>query len=476
MYKPYPYQQKEIDKICDFIENDSKSKPVFVLPVGAGKSIIVAQVALRFPNKYFINIAPSKELIAQNYDKYISYGYEASICSASLGLNEVSQVTFATIGTLKKHTKFFKDKEVVMIADECHSGSLKKSLLGKFLKELNNCTLIGVTATPMRLNATASGTKLSMLNRQRDCLYTKIASVVQVSEVVKEDKWSKLIYDVEDVDETKLELNTAGSDYTLKSLAAFSDANNIKDKCVEAVYKLREEGRKSCIVYVTSIEEAESVASKIGDAEVLHSKLKKDIRDKVITDFTSGKLKTIINIGILKMGFDYPELSSIVLARPTNSYTLYSQIIGRAVRIHKNKKDAKIVDISGNYNKFGAIEELEFVNEKYTGGWAAFSGEKLLTGYALGSSLVPTKESLKEHLARDDSYENKDPRFNFGKHKGMRVSYVKQRHEGYLAWITAPETNFTFRGEQGLAIKKAIYHQLKLPMNKFNRMLSESKK
>jgi len=181
---------------------------------------------------------------------------------------------------------------------------------------------------------------------------------------------------------------------------------------------------------------------------------------------TRRKGKVMVMGNCLKQGFDYPLLSSIVLARPTNSYTLYSQILGRAVRIHKNKTDAKIVDISGNYNKFGAIEDLEFLNADYVGGWAAFSGDRLLTDYALGGSLVPTKQSLKDHYKEftNPSAFPKDPEFTFGKHKGTKVSIVKRNHEGYLFWMVDPKTEFNFGRKNGAELKAAIYRELKLPL------------
>lgn len=466
MYKPFPSQQKRIDLITDFVNSKSNKKAIYVMPVGYGKSIVIANVAMNFPDKYFINIAPNKELVQQNYDKYVSYGFEASICSASLGSNEVSKVTFATIGTLKKHVNFFKHKDVILISDEAHQASNRGGELDLFLKQLKNYKLVGVTATPMRLNSTMGGTKLTMMNRQRKCIYSAINDVVQVSEVIKEKRWSKLIYEVEDIDESKLTLNTSGTDYTTQSLKAFSEANNIVDKCVEAVKRLREEGRESCIVYTTGIEEAEDVVKKLSDSAVLHSKLRKQERDRVINGFLSGEIKTIVNVEILKQGFDYPLLSSIVMARPTNSYTLYYQVLGRAIRVHKDKKDAKIIDLSGNYNKFGAIEDLEYVNEEYCGGWAAFSGERALTDYALGSSIVPTKQSLKQHYyaSLDLTKVPKDPLFNFGKYKGKKVSEVYKKDQSYLSWIADPKTDFNFRGDEGKVLKLAIYEKLRLPL------------
>ena len=139
MFKPFPRQQEAIDKQVEFLKG-KKNYGIFVYPVAFGKSVVIANVAQKFPDKYFINICPNKELTDQNARKYMSYGFEASICSASLGKDEIGKVTFATIGTLKKHLKFFKDKEVVFLVDECQNHSLRGSNLHKFIESIPKAT------------------------------------------------------------------------------------------------------------------------------------------------------------------------------------------------------------------------------------------------------------------------------------------------------------------------------------------------
>jgi DNA repair protein RadD len=304
----------------------------------------------------------------------MSYGFEASICSASLGKDEIGKVTFATIGTLKKHLKFFKDKEVVFLVDECQNHSLRGSNLHKFIESIPKATTIGTTATPTRLKPSMGGTMLRMMNRYRDCFYKSIEDVVQIHEVVAEKRWSKLLYEVENIDDTHLRLNTSGTDYTVESLKLFSEKNDLISKAAAATEKLLEEGRKSVLVYMPFIEDAERLQQKLKGSEVLHSKVSRKDRDRMVEDFKNGKIKVLINCLILVEGFDYPQLSSIVMCRPTNSINQYYQALGRGTRIHPEKEDCKIVDISGNFNKFGRIEDITFENHKWCGGWAAFSG------------------------------------------------------------------------------------------------------
>jgi len=472
-YLPRERQQQAIDKMVEFVNSKTTKKGLFIYPTSFGKSIVIANVASKFPDKYFINVTTSKELLKQNYEKFSSYGFEASVCSASLNSKDVGKITFATAGTLIKQAEFFKDKDVVILSDEAHVGSKKGSQLFKFVSKVKNSKLIGTTATPLRLKAGMSGTELKMMNRDRDCFYSSIEDVVQISEVVKDKYWSELVYDIRSTDEKSLKLNTSGTDYTLESLKKYSDENDIVKKCVDSVNELIKEGRKSILVFLPFIEDAKKVQEELDSCAAIYSGMDDKLRDASISDFKNLKLKVISQVNILSYGFDHPELDAIVFARPTNSITIWYQGLGRGVRIHSNKSNCKIIDLSGNFQKFGKIEDINFEDKKEYGGWAAFSGDRLLTNYPLGMENVPTKTSLKEAYDREQSYKNNqllkpNPEFYFGKYKGKKLTEVLKDKDGksYLAWIVEPKTDFNFHGEKGNILKIGIYEELKLPIPK----------
>ena len=112
-YTLRPRQIEAVNKIEEFIKTKS-NHGLFVYPTSFGKSLVISAIAQKYQDKYFINVTNNKELLRQNYEKYTSYGLEASLCSASLKEVSVGKVTFATIGTLVKFVDFFKDKEVVL--------------------------------------------------------------------------------------------------------------------------------------------------------------------------------------------------------------------------------------------------------------------------------------------------------------------------------------------------------------------------
>ena len=97
----------------------------------------------------------------------------------------------------------------------------------------------------------------------------------------------------------------------------------------------------------------------------------------ILRKFKSGEIKVVANVGVLTTGFDYPELDTIVLARPTMSLALYYQMVGRAIRPCKGK-DGWIVDLCGTYKRFGKVEDLVLTEPK-KGQWQIESNGKQLT-------------------------------------------------------------------------------------------------
>ena len=99
-------------------------------------------------------------------------------------------------------------------------------------------------------------------------------------------------------------------------------------------------------------------------------------RAQILSNFKSGNIKVVANVGVLTTGFDHPELDTIVMARPTMSLALWYQIVGRAIRPHPQKKESWIADLCGNIQRFGRVEDLHLYENR--------PGEYIIQGYAKG--------------------------------------------------------------------------------------------
>jgi DNA repair protein RadD len=159
-------------------------------------------------------------------------------------------------------------------------------------------------------------------------------------------------------DPHKLRLNTTGSDYTDESVKKHFEELHFSDQISKAVLRLHEIGRKGTLVFTRFCEEADYVASKIPGAELVTAKTKTDERERILRGFKNGSIPMVANVGVLTVGFDFPALSNVVLARPTMSLALYYQQVGRCVRTAPGKLNAMIVDMVQLTRQFGKVEDL----------------------------------------------------------------------------------------------------------------------
>ena len=120
------YQREAVDAVFDYFGSGATGNPVLVLPVAAGKSIIVAQLVREllqsWPNLRVMMLTHVKELISQNHEKLMSIWPTAPAGIYSAGLckkNHHMQITYAGIGSVAKKPELFKRTDLIII-DECH--------------------------------------------------------------------------------------------------------------------------------------------------------------------------------------------------------------------------------------------------------------------------------------------------------------------------------------------------------------------
>ena len=136
--------------------------------------------------------------------------------------------------------------------------------------------------------------------------------------------------------------------------------------------------RKGILVFTRFVKKAQRLADSIPNCAVVSGDTPKAERDRILTDFKSGKIQVVANANVLTTGFDYPQLDTVVIARPTMSLALYYQMVGREIRPYQGKQ-AWLVDLCGNINRFGKVEDLKLVDTNGKGKWAVFSNGKQLT-------------------------------------------------------------------------------------------------
>lgn len=101
----------------------------------------------------------------------------------------------------------------------------------------------------------------------------------------------------------------------------------------------------STLIFAVSVRHAEEIAGKINGAVVVTGET--DHRDKIVSDFTDGKIPCIVNCMVFTEGTDIPRVETIIVARPTQSDSLYTQMVGRGLRPFKGKDKLNLIDCVG---------------------------------------------------------------------------------------------------------------------------------
>ena len=445
----------------EFFKTKNMKPSIIVAPTAFGKSIVIAAIAKELGEKLLV-LQPSKELLEQNYDKFVTLGGEASIYSASMGSKELGDVTYATIGSIIKIAGKFRELGVTkIIIDECDRYPRDKSgQLRRFVDGMKATHVLGLTATPLKLQTNMGDTgpysKLVMLtNRSKHGMFFKfILHVSQIQDIVELGYWTPLEYQSYDFDTGALVYNSSGAEYTNDSIARSYENQNIGNKIVKKVAELVD--RKSILVAVPTIEQATQLAGRIPNAEVVHGGTSKDERRRIIEDFRSQKTRVIVQVNVLTVGFDYPELDCLITGRPTASISWWYQFVGRGTRIHENKRDCLVVDFVGSVEKFGKVEALYYKQDGEEN-WELYGeNKKQITGIPMHEIGIHLEGGINLSEKVNEEGEIEKVYMTFGKYSGKPVASVPPY---YRKWLL---DNITW-GPWNIKIKNEIerLHNLK---------------
>lgn len=367
-----PYQQE----CCNImVSNMLNHRPpaVYALSTGAGKSHIIA-ATVKALNDHVLILQPSKEILEQNFSKFIAYGYHASIYSASFNSKNISKVCYATIGSIKDYDSFKHFRYVLVDEADLIPVNKAASMYMKLFKAIKPLAIAGLTATPYRVvnewfegkdsygrkNPYIAGT-VKMITDIRPYFFTSIAYKIELWELQEMGFLAKTKYYTNPIKNTLLKRNSTGTNYTEESIN--KDTLSRADKIIKAIsYSLN--NHKKTMVFLPSVPACIRIQSMLLEkgisVGVVHAKTPSDQRTETIKQFRSNKISVLLNMGVFLVGFDDPQIDSIIWDRSTLNPRIFYQGVGRGLRIDPNNKDKvlHIYDISNTLSKIGAVENL----------------------------------------------------------------------------------------------------------------------
>lgn len=456
MFELRDYQKIAVSDGLKYMKGRSTKPALLILPTGTGKSLVIGSIVKELESPTLV-LQPSKEILEQNFEKARMYGLNPTIYSASCNKKELSSLTYATLKSVKKEINELKNIGVRnFLIDESHSGYSPepKSEFMEFMKHFHGAKVLGFTATPCRLRsygslADGNYSKLNILTKDDTVFFHNIIHVTQIGEIVQKKFWTPLIYERWIFDEQDLRLTTTGSEYTNESIKEAVKRNGLNNSIYMRIMQLLNE-REHILVCMDSVESCNIISAfmnkRMGEVTgVVTSETPMKKRTNIIERFKKGELKVVFNYSSLATGFDFPELDCVIFGRPTFSYAVYYQLLGRCVRISPKKKNALIVDCCDNYRRFGRVEDMSI--EKFPGyGWCMFAGDKLISGIRMGMHM--TKQMMMERLGRLKEKRSGNLGAEimwFGKYEGVRFDKIPPSYFDFIVNNLDMTQNYKFR-------------------------------
>ncbi len=353
-----PYQQEAVDATVDYFRIQTHPA-VIVLPTGAGKSLVIAELA-RLARGRVLVLAHVKELVEQNHAKYLTYGLQADIFAAGLNRKESqSKVVFGSVQSVARNLKAFDAHFSLVIIDECHRISLNdKSQYQQIIQALqsNNPSLriLGLTATPYRLN---SGWIYQyhyhgMVRGDENCFFRECIYELPLHYMIK-NKFlvppERLDMPVLQYDFSQVSLTSSGIFNEQELNLSLKKQQRITPKIIEQVIEYAAP-LQGCMIFAATVEHAKEILGYLpqNSAALVTAETPAADRQAIINQFKNKELHYLVNVSVLTTGFDAPHVDVIAILRPTESVSLYQQIVGRGLRLSEGKTRCLILDYAGN--------------------------------------------------------------------------------------------------------------------------------
>jgi DNA repair protein RadD len=360
----YWYQSEACEAAWSHLCGQS-GNPVVVLPTGAGKSWVIAELCRAAVQDYsgrVIVLAHRKELLEQNAAKIgglLPPGVSLGLYSAGLREREVaSSVVVAGIQSVYKRAEDFGERNLVLI-DEVHlvphdGEGMYRRFLGR-LREINpGLRMVGLTATPYR---TGEGAVC-----RADALFQKVCYEASIPRLIKEGFLSPVFSVPADETVDTSGLHVRGGEFVASEVETLFDSRVVL-ACQEIAEKTR--GRRSVLVFCSGVAHAQHVATTLemgtGERVGIVTGGTPDLeRAETLARFKRGNLRFLCNVDVLTTGFDAPGIDAIALLRATLSPGLYAQMCGRGLRKAEGKADCLILDFGENIKRHGPLDSIEF--------------------------------------------------------------------------------------------------------------------
>ena len=335
-FKLYPFQQAVFNELLVDLLN--KKNSLVQLPTGSGKTHLAAYLAKVADNTVWF-ICHRRELIEQAARVFEECGVSFGIVSAGGATDPDARVQICSVGSLPR-LKWELRRPEIIIVDECHH--LAARTWHKIAIEFDDAVLVGLTATPYRLDGAAL-----------DLYFSRIIAGPTVRELIEQGFLSDYDYYAPSRPDLAAVKINRGGEYDRDQIETVMRNDVIVGDVIDHYQRLAN-GRKA-IVYAVSVDASINIAARFNAAGVpaahIDGATPEQDRRLALSALASGEIKILSNVELFTEGLDAPDIGAVILMRPTRSLGLARQMIGRGMRASHEK--LVILDHVNLFAEFG---------------------------------------------------------------------------------------------------------------------------
>jgi superfamily II DNA or RNA helicase len=319
------YQIHALELIENSYARGAKA-PLLCMPCASGKTVTAATYVANHPEKRFLWIGHTRELLLQAAETFRRVGIRDFVVITETPRRPIdTRVVICGIDRLRLGSGLVNDPDVIIV-DECHLfGSPQRFAT---LSRFSRAKLLGLSATPSRSD-------MNTLDRVFDAIFHPVHN----SDLLREGNLVPIqLYGAED--RTRVDWAKSGE----------------HDWAPYVAYRKYCKGKRT-IVFTNKTQQSKIFlkfleGEGVNAAEVSGA-MPKPERDRVLREFSESKYEAIVNVRVLVAGYDFPELQAIMLLSPSLERTTYLQVVGRVARTAPGKTHGVICDMSGAFKEHG---------------------------------------------------------------------------------------------------------------------------
>lgn len=338
------YQREALESIVD-AKKKGLNSGLIVLPTGAGKTVIFSHIPKYLGSEAtpMLVLAHREELLTQAKGKLEHANPDLSV-AIEQGQNYAGRadVVVASVPTLGRASSdrldefgpgYFK----TIVVDEGHHAAAPtyRRILDYFPDALH----LGVTATPRR------GDNVGLSEVFEEIIYSR-----SLEELINEGFLAPLAGYRYNSPVDLSHVKIVRGDYAEGELAAAVNTDARNEAIVEAYKDYGEDGKRKALAFCVDVAHAQALAAHFRsggiEAHAIYGSMPNDERRRLMDAHDRGDFMVLTNCMIATEGYDSPSIDMVIMARPTQSSSLYAQCVGRGTRLYDDKENCLVIDVA----------------------------------------------------------------------------------------------------------------------------------